>query len=408
MLLATSCEPDLYKDVPQSKVYIPASGFYSSPVYYFGANETIQETLTIRVYRSGLTKGDVTLSLKADEAILAEYNLKNGTKKVGLPSSCYAFPSSVVIPDGKNDAVVNITIYPDKIHSELGFDKKDYVVPFKVQNVEGGGALLNDTKAVYIVELFSAKPTFSFKTPAFIAKNFTDEDVKADVGVLVKTDYPKNRWDITLNFDVLPELVAAYNAENNTSFEFPDASMYALKSKTAVIPANSSEVSFPITIDPTKLDPTKTYLIPVKLISSSMFEINEAKSVVYLKLEVKNKYLGWYTVHANPGNYEYPGGDYPRFINAISSNKLQTPFSYWYRFSESSWDPAEEGILTLTVNSNNTVTVESWNSTVKISGNESTWDPVKKEFNLVFTADIPGDGVYVIHETMFNKRDKIE
>lgn len=401
-----SCENNLYEDVPQGKVYIPHNGFYSINQYDLGE----PQTEIIRVYRSGLQEGAVTVNLSIDPTLITAYNTKNSTSLISLPAECYSLPATVTIPDGKADASVTIQIYPEKIKDKVGYDVEKYVLPVKVTSVSGN-AIVNETIGYSLIAVVAKKPTVSISNSALESLTFEDDPFKTDdlasteLAVVAAADFPKNKWDLDLKYEIAPDEVAAYNTKNNTAYELLPAEAYSAKSWAVTIKAGSQNVSLPITVDPTKVVSGKMYLLPVRLKSTSKFEVNSAKSIIYVEVFVKNNYDGWYTVEALAGNWEYPGGEYPRYVKALSPTVLQTPFSYWTRFEESSWADNEDFILTFTVNKDNTVKVDGWSGST-IRNNKSTWNPTTKEFLLDFTVDIPDDGTYPVKEKMKDKRVK--
>lgn len=98
-------------------------------------------------------------------------------------------------------------------------------------------------------------------------------------------DYPGK--DITVEFKAMPELVSAYNVENNTNYPELPANAYALLQTSALIGKGrlySSPVS--LEIDMMKLPGIAPHLLPVGISSvSEGVRKNEALSVVYLLVE---------------------------------------------------------------------------------------------------------------------------
>ena len=78
---------------------------------------------------------------------------------------------------------------------------------------------------------------------------------------------------------------------------------YTIPSYTSVIKAGERYVRFPVRVDTEKIDTDARYLIPLKIVDSSPYPVNEqADTVLLVKVKMINDYSG---------NYMMKGTEYP-------------------------------------------------------------------------------------------------
>lgn len=78
---------------------------------------------------------------------------------------------------------------------------------------------------------------------------------------------------------------------------------YTIPSYTSVIKAGERYVRFPVRVDTKKIDTDARYLIPLKIVDSSPYPVNEqADTVLLVKVKMINDYSG---------NYMMKGTEYP-------------------------------------------------------------------------------------------------
>jgi len=104
---------------------------------------------------------------------------------------------------------------------------------------------------------------------------------------------PKASTAVTLAVDLT--IVNTYDAANTaiTYLPFP-AGSYTLVTPTVTIPAGSNSTLATLIVDKTQLDPSKSYMIPVKIVSASGLPISGNYSIHYYHV-IGNDFAGSYT-----------------------------------------------------------------------------------------------------------------
>jgi hypothetical protein len=103
--------------------------------------------------------------------------------------------------------------------------------------------------------------------------------------------------DIVVNFDAgTAAEVDAYNKNQDKEFDMIDADVFSLSTKTVTIKKGEKKATFNVLLAPNKFDFQKSYVLPLKITSSSSGVISGNFSTILLAVGGKNMYDGVYTV----------------------------------------------------------------------------------------------------------------
>jgi len=138
--------------------------------------------------------------------------------------------------------------------------------------------------------------------PSFVS----DDPFEVTFNVNITGEYAPNK-DINVTLAVDDNLRTSYNAgpktqSNGVTFDAMPDSVYTFATKTATIKAGSRLAEFKVTFDPTKYDPSKSYLLPIKISDASGLKVSGNLGAIYIH-NLGNKLAGVYTVKGTRWNY---------------------------------------------------------------------------------------------------------
>lgn len=124
--------------------------------------------------------------------------------------------------------------------------------------------------------------------------------------------------DITVNIGVAAQAVIdTYNTEQSKSFLMMPSSWYTLSATSVVIPKGQKTATFKLNISTTKIDLTKSYVVPLKLTSTDAV-VSTNFGTALIQVGAKNKFDGVYTWVATQS-----ATDRPTFL-------MNTEYTYGY------------------------------------------------------------------------------
>ncbi|HVU93816.1 MAG TPA: DUF1735 domain-containing protein [Puia sp.] len=133
--------------------------------------------------------------------------------------------------------------------------------------------------------------------------------------VNIASDYPPTK-DIQVTLAVDPSAIASYNAGGYSSVTYsqmPD-SIYTFAQKTGTIKAGSRLDTFYVVFDPTKVDLTQSYMLPISITAAPGTIISGNMGTIYFHM-IGNPLAGPYNSVGFRYNYTgsigYTGGPYP-------------------------------------------------------------------------------------------------
>jgi hypothetical protein len=136
----------------------------------------------------------------------------------------------------------------------------------------------SDATAVYplYVESFDLKPAIEYK----IRVSYSGADVAPE--------------DITVNMGLNAQAINDYNDENGTTYSLIPATVYTVDSWTVIIPKGQRIGTMTFTLKTNQFDLSKSYALPLTILSASMGNISKNFGTVLFGLVAKNKYDGAY------------------------------------------------------------------------------------------------------------------
>lgn len=156
-----------------------------------------------------------------------------------------------------------------KDHSNVDFNSSGFIAEISHASITGNNAPSAG------LDYFNAAtlPVFSS----------TDLDT-VTFNVNIASDYPPTK-DVTVTVAIDDAKRVAYNATGPvTLFDAQPDSTFSFPATTSVIKAGSRLASFMVIYDPSKIDPTKSYLLPITLTNASGITISGNLSTIYLHI----------------------------------------------------------------------------------------------------------------------------
>lgn len=219
---------------------------------------------------------------------------------------------------------------------------------------------------------------------------------------------PENDIHVELGYD--NELVSEYNFtefENDTSkYVIPLASKYYnIPSLSATIKKGEPHVNLFINVNPEGLSPDTTYVIPLKLISSSEYEISEELSSILYSVRLENEYSGKYRMVgtlSEEGSTDKPQEVFKeKTLVPLNKNTCRMFFSAENELKENI------GIRTFkfSVQSDNRIVINEDNDVLDMGG--SYFEATDKEEKIILNYSFERSGVrYEMNEKLVRARTK--
>lgn len=274
---------------------------YKTPVRFaFFDQADISTSLTkekydLTVLKSGETAGAV--NVVADETLLEAYNLEHGTAYVAVPSNLYTIgQSSIDFSADETSKIAQITWNGGGINA---LDESlEYAIAVRLSS--------DDAAAVSTVRDFvilrPAATTLAIEQTEIKTHPAASREV-ANVSAVVSMNNPEET-DITVNYTIDNDLIAAYNEANGTSYVAAPASLAALASGSAVVKAGALSTQLSLSLSSAQLfngnelkavDNNK-YLVPIRITSLSSDAIRIANDVVYVAVDLNGDVRGPWTL----------------------------------------------------------------------------------------------------------------
>ena len=242
---------------------------------------------TLSVVKSG-SDPSLTASVKVSVLTQAEldkeYSEPEGTNYKLIGENCYSLDATTLdFSSADRYKLVNIFLKPQSVKAFMETDPEAvWVLPLQVTSETDS---INAEKNELFLKLTGViTPAIGFANSDVEVKQLEYGSVSTfteKVKFGLDTD---NKWDLECRFVVDEEYIAEYNADNGTNFK-------ALPEGTYTVP----EMELEVTIKGDQLA-TGDYMLPVKIVEVSQFEISEAKAVAPLAFRIMGHKLsrtGW-------------------------------------------------------------------------------------------------------------------
>lgn len=231
-----------------------------------------------------------------------------------------------------------------------------------------------------------------FSGDAVIAAGQTDPIVLKIVTYVSSENAPSSNVNYTLGIDDTKR--TAYNSSGaGLIYELAPDSIYSFPVKTGVIAAGSRSHELTITFFPTKVDASKTYMLPITLKDGNGVKISGNLSTVYYHL-IGNPLAGAYKWDFQRWNLAAPSGSpstswvaQPVTLLPASPTVVEAPSGYFIQPRYTLAFTNTGGVLSnfsVTINAADNATLIANGVTVTDGPNIQTANPVTKDFKFQY------------------------
>lgn len=235
-----------------------------------------QETVINVARTAGLSK-EMNIDVVVDEALVAEYNLMNGTAYDVLPSQYYTLPSEVVLLKDSLNVDFTVVTKPAAMVSGLGReDASDYVLPLRLSCPETGIDSKQDVITVMLRPMIE-EPKVTVDVPATATSLDFISVVPLPQVVDLTAAANFNTLDISkIDFVAKGQAeVDAYNAANGTEYVLLASDKYKF---TESFDAETMTYKSAVEFSCWTLDPANAYLLPIEA-TSTAYDVVQSKTI---------------------------------------------------------------------------------------------------------------------------------
>lgn len=212
----------------------------------------------------------------------------------------------------------------------------------------------------------------------------SDEVQEDNISVYISGS-EKSGEDVHVVIDIADSIITKYDSINYNKYTWNDRlrilpeSCYEIPSHTVTIKKGEEFGVLPIYLRTDVIDVDSNYAIPITIVSTDKYEINEERNTIIFQINLVNDYSAYYVGILN----RYEDGHLiqlskNKHLKAITENSVRTTI---YNFSDDE-RYAETNLMELEILSDNSVKIKKYrNSYIEDLGN-STYDPDKKVFHL--------------------------
>lgn len=252
---------------------------------------------TLSVVKSG-SDPSLTASVKVSVLTQAEldkeYSEPEGTNYKLIGENCYSLDATTLdFSSADRYKLVNIFLKPQSVKAAMETDPEAvWVLPLQVTSETDS---INAEKNELFLKLTGViTPAIGFANSDVEVKQLEYGSVSTfteKVKFGLDTD---NKWDLECRFVVDEEYIAEYNADNGTNFKALPEGTYTIP-EMITLPNGTTNMELEVTIKGDQLA-TGDYMLPIKIVEVSQFEISEAKAVTPLAFRIMGHKLsrtGW-------------------------------------------------------------------------------------------------------------------
>ena len=243
----------------------------------------------INVIKSGKGLNEGVVNITTSNFDLNNFNKANGVEYIPLPADMdlYSF-SDESLSFGVDDVTKPVTVSWD-IAKVAAFMEQEpanqYCIPVALRSE---GLEVNEGRQIFILNLVTSTVTAE-QTLLSRTYEWETEPVSETMDITVRIDKAIPGIDLTLDFEVDNDLVAAYNEANGTDYQAAPEGLVSFGADP-VIKAGESYVLYPVTINTEVLaDETgllksnwNGYVVPVKLSGMSVDGVKVNNGLTYI------------------------------------------------------------------------------------------------------------------------------
>ena len=243
----------------------------------------------IDVIKSGKGLNEGVVNITTSNLDLNNFNKANGAGYIPLPSDMdlYSF-SDESLTFGVDDVTKPVTVSWD-IAKVAAFMEQEpanqYCIPVVLRSE---GLEVNEGRHIFILNLVTSTVTAE-QTLLSRTYEWESEPVSETMDITVRIDKAIPGIDLTLDFEVDNDLIAAYNQANGTDYEVAPEGLVSFGADP-VIKAGESYVLYPVTINTEALTDENGlvksnwsgYVVPVKLSGMSVDGVKVNNGLTYI------------------------------------------------------------------------------------------------------------------------------
>lgn len=295
------CTENIWLDHDDPRVYIPKNGFSLNKAWLQGEPEYV---IDLSVNCSGLRpenrKKEIYVDYSVDPGLIKAYNEDITQTYAGqiveLPSDCYQFMTErITIPEGRSHGELGIKINLVRM-KELGLalDEIKYAIPIRLDgtsmyNLQENVQML---EAIYCITL--DQPTFFFWDNRSVDENTIAQVVTYDAGnTEMELRITSEGLGLKMEEDVILEFEVDASGVPDDGDLLPE-SAYELKN-SIVFSKGESYAILPLTIKNNEVGFRKNFYLPLRISKSSKHIPDPKKSLLLIKVTIKNDYQWNYT-----------------------------------------------------------------------------------------------------------------
>lgn len=195
--------------------------------------------------------------------------------------------------------------------------------------------------------------------------------------------------DVTVEVEEYPSAITAYNDKelgtNDVLYQNLASDIYSFPNPNVVVKKGQVYGTYPVYINPASLHVDSLYMIALKLKSTSDFELAKKDTVVLVRFNQMNDYSGLYYMdgvikeEANPNDsiiYKSP-----RNLQAVVDGNTVRMYHLKNEWTKGATDYRPGYCFKITVNPNNTLSLNTWQDFQIIEGG-GTYYPELKLYDL--------------------------
>lgn len=210
-----------------------------------------------------------------------------------------------------------------------------------------------------------------------------------NLSLTVSGNRPLDR-DVTVTLAECPEAIENYNQREVSAqarqYRHLAEGVYTIPSNDVTVKAGQIYKTFPIYVKPAELKCDSLYMLGFRITNTSAYEATKIDTIALVNLHLVNKYSGQYYMNGVIKNVDNPDDSLvyvmPRQLVATDDGKTVRMFHYnneWQEGANNDYRPTHT--FKISINSDNTLTLTSWDKFDLIKGGGKYY-PEQKAFTI--------------------------
>ncbi len=311
-LLFNSCQEDVWRDHENPQIYFPQQRVEDVIFTTAWMYDTEEYTIPFGVYLSGVRpenqNSDINVGFAVNEALVDEYNADEANFYEGrmelLPANCYSIEgNSMTIPRGEINGSIPVRVFTEEVADlpllNAGGDTIVYVIPLVLTSTSDYNLHSETERRIAFASVVLDTPRFYFWAnrdgPVNVSRRVTDVNDPVIEEFLISAYGVHHDDDYVLTFAVDADLVPPGG-------ELLPPEAYDLPTLTVTMESGQTTANFPVSIINDQIPEYAVsytsspwnepvfYFLPIVIESASRYGPDEEKSVLMLRVSVRNDY----------------------------------------------------------------------------------------------------------------------